>query len=85
MKNAANTLWNIIQLKIDNYFGAEPPAPITKGKTVGKFTSTAKGLVPVYESIEEYTAKTGKRFRVTKDQKDRQLTREQAFNETHKK
>jgi hypothetical protein len=37
---------------------------------------------PVYESIEDYTSKTGKRFRMTKDQKSRELSREQAFNET---
>ena len=36
----------------------------------------------VYESIEDYTAETGKRFRMTKDQKQRDLSREQAFNET---
>ena len=36
----------------------------------------------LYESIEDYVAKTGKRFRMTKDQKHRELSREQAFNET---
>ena len=36
----------------------------------------------VYESIEEYTSKTGKRFRMLKDQKARGLTREEAFTET---
>ena len=35
-----------------------------------------------YESIEEYTSKTGKRFRMLKDQKARGLTREEAFTET---
>jgi len=35
----------------------------------------------VYESIEDYTDKTGKRFRMTKDQKDRELSREAAFEE----
>ena len=34
-----------------------------------------------YESIEDYTAKTGKRFRMNKEQKGRGLTREEAFNE----
>jgi hypothetical protein len=37
----------------------------------------------LYESIEDYTSKTGKRFRMTKDQKSRRLSRTQAFNETH--
>jgi hypothetical protein len=34
-------------------------------------------------TIEEYTAATGKRFRMTKDQKERGLTREEAFAEIH--
>jgi hypothetical protein len=39
-------------------------------------------LTQVYESIEDYTAQTGKRFRMTKEQKSRNLSREQAFSET---
>ena len=38
---------------------------------------------PEYKSIEEYTGKTGRRFRMSKDQKDRGLTRQQAFTELH--
>lgn len=38
---------------------------------------------PQYNSIEEYTEKTGKRFRMTKCQKQRGLTRDQAFKETY--
>lgn len=34
-----------------------------------------------YESIEEYTKLTRKRFRMTKDQKNRNLSREEAFQE----
>tara|TARA_R110000796_G_scaffold177804_1_gene294603 strand:- start:109 stop:432 length:324 start_codon:yes stop_codon:yes gene_type:complete len=37
----------------------------------------------LYESIEDYTAKTGKRFRMTKRQKDLKMTREEAFKLTH--
>jgi len=36
-----------------------------------------------YTSIEEYTALTGKRFRISKEQKKRGLTREEAFVELH--
>ena len=36
-----------------------------------------------YSSIEEYTNQTGKRFRMSKDQKERGLTREEAFTELH--
>ena len=35
----------------------------------------------LYESIEHYTQMTGKRFRMTKDQKGRNLSRDQAFQE----
>ena len=40
-----------------------------------------KGLDLIYESIEDYTKKTGKRFRMTKDQKSRGLSRDEAFAE----
>ena len=33
-------------------------------------------------SIQEYTQSTGKRFRMTKDQKDRGVSREEAFKES---
>ena len=33
-------------------------------------------------SIQEYTESTGKRFRVTKDQKERGLSRDEAFKES---
>lgn len=35
----------------------------------------------IYENIEDYTSKTGKRFRMNKDQKERGLNREEAFME----
>ena len=35
----------------------------------------------IYENIEDYTTKTGKRFRMNKDQKERGLGREEAFGE----
>tara|TARA_R110000824_G_scaffold132065_1_gene294346 strand:- start:69 stop:335 length:267 start_codon:yes stop_codon:yes gene_type:complete len=35
-----------------------------------------------YLTIEDYTRQTGKRFRMTKEQKVRDLSREQAFLET---
>jgi len=36
-----------------------------------------------YESIEDYTAKTGKRFRMTKKHKELGLTRDEAFYLTY--
>ena len=38
---------------------------------------------PKYTCIAEYMEQTGKRFRMTKDQKQRELTREEAFIETY--
>jgi len=37
----------------------------------------------LYESIEDYTTQTGKRFRMTKNQKDRGLSRDEAFSEMY--
>tara|TARA_R110000868_G_scaffold13711_1_gene63538 strand:- start:12738 stop:12950 length:213 start_codon:yes stop_codon:yes gene_type:complete len=34
-----------------------------------------------YQNIKQYTELTGKRFRMTKEQKTRNLTRDQAFDE----
>lgn len=39
----------------------------------------------IYESIEDYKAQTGKRFRMTRNQKERGLTREEAFKEIWEK
>ena len=39
-------------------------------------------LTTTYLTIEDYTRQTGKRFRMTKDQKARGVSRKQAFNET---
>ena len=41
----------------------------------------AETKVCKYNSIEEYTKQTGKRFRVTKEQKQRGISREEAFKE----
>lgn len=38
---------------------------------------------PLYASIDAYTQATGKRFRMTKTQKERGLNRDQAFKETN--
>ena len=35
----------------------------------------------IYENIGDYTSKTGKRFRMNKGQKERGLSREEAFAE----
>lgn len=43
--------------------------------------NTASNTNPKYLTIEEYTKATGKRFRMTKEQVQRKITREQAFAE----
>jgi len=49
------------------------------------FDETKEDSVPSskYSSIEEYSVATGKRFRMTKDQMERGLTREEAFTELY--
>ncbi len=58
----------------------------------GSFQKRDKAAIPAaqvneehntYKSIEEFTSETGKRFRMTKEQKILGLTREEAFNETY--
>jgi len=39
----------------------------------------------IYENIEDYKTKTGKRFRMKRDQKMRGLSREEAFKEIWEK
>ena len=68
-------LWGIIDGAITKHFN----------KTVSVKSSKTTSPSVMYESIEDYTSQTGKRFRKTKDQTDRNLTREQAFKETYQK
>mgnify|MGYP003676881215 CR=1 FL=1 len=71
-------LSSLISNAFDGVFGRSEPKP-----KVPSFTKTneAKPFTSLYESIEDFTAKTGKRFRMTKDQKQRNLTRDEAFSE----
>ena len=47
----------------------------------GEIMADNTSNMQIYSSIQDYTEKTGKRFRMTKDQKARNLSREQAFDE----
>jgi len=59
-----------------------PPTKDGGDKTKGDGASIQKDVSqPQYSSIQEYTDATGKRFRMTKDQKARGLDREAAFRE----
>lgn len=70
MKEEEKDLMAILNEMIDEVF---------KEKMDDHFDSKKPELF--YESIEEYTTKTGKRFRMNKEQKERGLTREEAFDE----
>ena len=52
-------------------------------KVGGKEKTSSGAACTLYESIEDYTEKTGKRFRMKRDQKERGLSREEAFKEIH--
>ena len=54
---------------------SQPKKPAPQVKEQPKTSS-------LYESIEDYTTQTGKRFRMTKEQKTLGLTREEAFSQT---
>mgnify|MGYP001583208314 CR=1 FL=1 len=79
-KEIEDKLWILISNKVNKYFD-----PSKTSCDVYVDEGPGKPHKQVFESIEHYTEQTGKRFRKTKDQTDRGLTREQAFNETHKK
>jgi hypothetical protein len=72
-------LSSLINDAFDGVFGRKASQPkVTKPAPKKELTPTTPAL---YESIEDYTAKTGKRFRMTKEQKQRNLTRDEAFSE----
>lgn len=78
-------LSRLINGAFDGTFGRRAKNHLPKPKNTMETTETttlAKENTPIYESIEDYTTKTGKRFRMTKQQKSRNLSREEAFTET---
>jgi len=72
-------LSNLIDDAFDRVFGREstPNDTIEKLAPIEELSTTHA----LYESIEDYTIQTGKRFRMTKEQKERNLTRDEAFSE----
>jgi len=84
--NLLNKLCNLIDKAFNTHYknGAETqtraPEPELKLAPVSEEQPKTPAL---YESIEEYTATTGKRFRMTKDQKELGMTREEAFKLTY--
>ena len=84
-------LSNLINGAFDGVFGRKIKKPIIlpKRKKPIMQTETIKSapnkehFPNLYESIEDYTTQTGKRFRMTKNQKDRGLSRDEAFSEMY--
>ena len=80
-------LANLINGAFDGVYGRKVSSPkirkpIMQTETI-KPDPSRDHFPNLYESIEDYTAQTGKRFRMTKEQKSRELTREQAFSEMY--
>jgi len=69
-------LSSLISDAFDGVFGRSEPKPKLASKKEQPQTPA------LYESIEDYTAQTGKRFRMTKEQKNLGLTRDEAFSLT---
>jgi len=61
-------LYEMISAIVDNSFDSH-------------YNKVKEEPVEFYEDIEDYTAKTGKRFRMLKEHKERGLSREEAFRE----
>jgi len=73
MKDNDNGFFGVLSNIIDEAFS----------KVFEENKESARPTTSGYASIEEYTGSTGKRFRMSKDQKERGLTRQEAFAELY--
>lgn len=81
-KNSYDVLSSMISDAFDSSFGRKLIKERTyKMENTQVTTPVQTSTSSVYNSIEDYSAKSGKRFRMTKDQKTRKISREQAFEE----
>lgn len=71
-ENKFEDLKDIIKDNLKDRYQGETPGSFLEGKVVTNFP---------FKTVEEYQRITGKRFRMKKDQKDRGLNRDQAFQE----
>ena len=75
-------LQGIIDKAFKKFYKGEPmESEFHNKKSVSSDGSPRVG--DIYEGIEDYTQRTGKRFRMTKEQKQQGLSRDEAFTETH--
>jgi hypothetical protein len=70
MEKSFAVIQELIDRAFNRFWSSEKDAPASKGRTTA-----------LYESVKDYSSKTGKRFRMTKDQKSRGLSRDEAFEE----
>tara|TARA_R110002012_G_scaffold307015_2_gene512245 strand:+ start:1298 stop:1555 length:258 start_codon:yes stop_codon:yes gene_type:complete len=63
---------SMIDQALDKAFGRDSDDSVTE--------EVADEKKPLYESLEDYTQKTGKRFRINKEESSLGLTREEAFH-----
>jgi hypothetical protein len=75
-------LQGIIDRAFKKFYKGEPMESEFHNKDSVSLDGSSK-VGDIYESIEDYTQRTGKRFRMTKEQKQRGLSRDEAFTETH--
>jgi hypothetical protein len=81
-KKSYEILASMISDAFEASFGRKPNQERTNKNMMNEVATPVQTTTsPAYKSIEDYTAKTGKRFRMTKDQKTRNISREQAFEE----
>ncbi len=80
-------VWNIVSELVDDYLGQtynkkekKNMETQTAQQEVNNGTTNYEGK-PLYDSPDQYKAKTSKRYRMTKEQKARNLTRDEAFDE----
>lgn len=70
--------WELIEQEVKNKLSKKENTMTDTNSTPSNTESSQS-----YSSIEQYTESTGKRFRMLKEQKERGLTREQAYAETY--
>jgi hypothetical protein len=78
---AIEKLSGLIDEAFDRVFGRSDDVDMIMESNT--FAKNLPSVSTIYESIEDYTATTGKRFRMTKEQKELGLTREEAFTQTY--
>ena len=80
-KNIPSEVWNTVSDLVDEIFNKH-----MKGKEIMDSNETQMATLPEtttarWTTIDEYKEATGKRYRMTREQKQRGISREEAFQE----